>query len=171
MKKLALLLLAGSLFAFNSCTKTGPQGPQGPRGYDGNANVIGTQPFPVSSWTYSSNVYSASFTQQDLTASVVQTGLVEIYKQYNDGSWTNLPDINGSVSTVFNFYQGGFDIYVLTTDGTVTPAPGTVYFRMVIIPSSLRKAHPNTNWKNYEEAMTVLNAENIAVKTISVKTR
>jgi hypothetical protein len=160
MKKIILLLLAGALFTVTSCTKTGPRGPQGPAGYDGNANVIGSNPFLVSAWSYSNNVFSASFNDADLTSSVVNTGLVEIYKQYPDGSWTNLPDIDGVVSTVYNFYQGGFDIYVLTTNGSTTPAPGSINFRTVIIPSSLRLAHPNTNWKNYNEAMAVINAAN-----------
>ena len=155
-------MLAGALFAVTSCTKTGPRGAAGPTG---NANVIGSAPFLVSTWAYNNNVYSASFTDPDLTASVVSTGLVEIYEQYADGSWTNLPDINGVVSTVYNFYQGGFDIYVLTTNGSTTPPPGSINFRTVIVPSSLRLAHPNTNWKNYSEAMAVINAASTTSST------
>ncbi len=97
-----------------------------------------------------------TFTDNDLTSDVVSNGLVEVYKQYPDGSWTNLPDINGDVSTVYNFYHGGFVISVLTTDNTTTPAPGSINFRTVIVPSSVRLAHPNTNWKNYYEATAAL---------------
>ncbi len=44
MKKVILLLLAGSVLTLNSCTKSGPAGPAGA---DGNANVIGANPFNV----------------------------------------------------------------------------------------------------------------------------
>lgn len=155
-------MLAGSLLIISSCKKTGSQGPQGPAGQNGNANVIGTAPFTVGAtsstlWTYSGNVYSATFVDSDITPGIVDSGVVEIYKQYPDGSWTNLPDINGDVTTVDNFYDYGFVISVLTTDGTTTPSPSSVTFRVVIISSSLRLSHPNTNWKNYNEAMAVLN--------------
>ena len=156
MKKVILLLLAGSVLTFSSCTKTGPAGPQGPAGANGNANVIGSNPFSVSSWDFSSHVYSATFTDNDLSSSVVNNGLVEIYKQYPDGSWTNLPDIDGITSTVYNFYQGGFVISILNSDGSNPSAPGTISFRTVIVPSSVRLAHPNTNWKNYNDAMAAL---------------
>ena len=165
MKKIILMMLAGSLLMLNSCTKSGPQGPQGAQGPQGNANVLGAQPFSVINWNFASNVYSATFTDADITSDIVNTGVVEVYKQYPDGSWTNLPDINGVVTTVYNFYEGGFVISVLTTDGSVTPAPGTVTFRTVIISSSQRQANPNTNWKNYNEALTAINSTAAATTT------
>ena len=164
MKRIFLTMMAGSLLMLSSCTKSqGPQGysgPQGQAGLNGNANVIGENPVTVNAgtWSFGSNVYSATFTDANITSSVVANGLVEVYKQYPDGSWTNLPDINGRVSTVYNFYTNGFVISVLTTDGTVTPNPLTVTFRVVVVPSNLRKAHPGTNWKNYSEAMAAINA-------------
>ena len=148
-------MLASGMLIFNGCTKTGPQGPQGTTG---NANVKGSYPFAVSNWSFASNAYSATFTDTDITSDIVSSGVVEVYKQYPDSSWTNLPDINGVVTTVYNFYQGGFVISILTSDGSTTPAPGTVTFRTVIISSSLRQAHPNTNWRNYYETMAALNS-------------
>jgi len=174
MNKIALCLFATCLLVFNACKKTGSQGPQGPAGQNGNANVIGTAPFTVGAtattmWTYSSNVYSATFVDSDITPGVVYSGVVEIYKQYPaDSSWTNLPDINGDVTTVYNFYDYGFVISVLTTDGTTTPNPGNVTFRAVIIPSSLRLSHPNTNWKNYNEAVAVLNETSASATNVAV---
>lgn len=134
-----------------SCTRTGPIGPQGPMG---NANVIGSDPFTVSVWTVlGGGNYSATFTDPDISSAVYQYGLVQLYKQYSDGSWTNLPDINGGVSTVFNFLQGTFTIYVENS----AVYPGTINFRAVIIPSSFRQAHPNANWADYNETMQLLN--------------
>ena len=167
MKKLVLLLLAGSLLTVTACKKTGPVGPQGAQGQpgkngvdgvDGNANVRGTAPFTVSSWTLNGSVYSASFTDNDITASIVDRGIVEIFKSYGTNEWTNLPDINGKTSTVFNFYDNGFTIYIQNSDGTTPANPGSVTFRTVIISASQKQSNPNTNWKNYNEAIAALSA-------------
>lgn len=157
MKKLILTLMAGSLLILSSCTKEGPQGPQGPAG---NANVIGEPQFTVSSWQKSGGVWYATFSDDNITNDVVANGAVEIYKEYSNG-WTNLPDINGITSTVYNFLDGGFTISILNSDGSLPAAPGTVTFRVVVIPSSVRKAHPNTNWKNYNETMAVMNESKV----------
>jgi len=167
MKKLLFSLLAVGTLMVGSCTKTGPQGPQGPTG---NANVIGEDPFYVSTWNYTTNTsgniatYYANFTDNNITADVAAYGLVEVYKFYPNGvGWTNLPDIDGVTTTVYNFGTGGFSITILTTDGTPPNPPGTVEFRAVIIPSSVRIANPTVNWKNYSEAMTALNKAGIKV--------
>jgi len=160
MKKLIMIVAAGSLLVFNSCSKTGPQGPQGPQGVaglNGNANVKGSDPFTVSSWTYNSSdkTYEASFNDPDVTQAVADRGDVEIFLQYSDGTWRNLPDIVGGTEFFSRFSLGGFDIYFANVDGSTPSFPGTNTFRSVIAPSQ-RQAHPNTNWKNYNEAMAAL---------------
>ncbi|MFI5196254.1 MAG: hypothetical protein ACHQD8_04125 [Chitinophagales bacterium] len=170
MKKILLILLAGSLLTFNSCTKTGPQGPMGAtgatgatgsQGPQGNANVLGSAPFTPNPWTYSStnHLYYVDYTDQDITTSVVDKGIVEIFKSYGTNDWTNLPDISGITSTVFDFYDGGFSIYVQNSDGSTPASPSGTMFRVVVISPSNRMAHPNTNWKNYNEAMAALQAD------------
>lgn len=168
MKKLVLLLLAGSLLVGAGCTKTGPVGPQGPKGatgatgqngldgLDGNANVVGSAPFTVSTWSLSGNVYSADFSHADITPAIVDKGIVQIFKSYGTNEWTCLPDINGKTSTVFNFYDNGFTIYIQNSDGTTPANPGSQVFRVVVISASNKQAHPNTNWSNYTEAVAAL---------------
>ncbi len=157
MKKIALMLLAACLFIFNSCTKTGPQGPQGPQG---NANVKGSNPFNVSSWSFNSaeNAYVASFTDADITQAVSDRGVVELFLFYpSDNTWRPLPDILDGTQFYFRFSTGGFEIYYTTVDGSTPSFPtGTWTFRTVVIAPSYKQAHPNTNWKNYNEAMKVL---------------
>lgn len=150
MKKLMLLLFAGTLLFAASCVKTGPQGPQGPMG---NANVIGEDAFNVSSWSASGNGWIATFSDPNLTNDVYNYGLFEVYKLYSSSGWTNLPDMNGLTSTVYNFRPGYFDIFVYNTDGSATAFPGTITFRAVVIPSSYKQAHPNTNFKDYTTAV------------------
>ena len=160
MKNVVLSILAvGLLLTAASCSKTGtpgPVGPQGATGATGNANVIGEPTFTVTSWTPIGNTYNADITNSDITADVVNKGVVEVYKYYPNSGWTNLPDINGGTSTVFTFGLGGYTITVETTDGSTVNNPGSVTFRDVVIPSSVRLAYPHTNWKNYYEATATL---------------
>ncbi len=155
MKKLMLLLFAGTVLFATSCVKTGPQGPQGiqgPAGADG-AQVIGEDAFTVNTWTASGNGWIATFSDPNLTTAVYNYGVFEVYKYYTSSGWTNLPDMNGLTSTVFNFRPGYFDIFVYNTDGSATTYPGTVQFRAVVIPSTYKQAHPNTDWTNYNTAI------------------
>jgi len=150
-------MIAGSLLIFNSCTKTGPQGPAGPQG---NANVKGANPFTVNSWTLNTSevAYEASFTDPDITADVAAKGDVEIFLQHSDGTWGNLPDISNGTIFYSRFSEGGFDIYYADVDGSTPLFPtGNWVFRSVVIAPSQRLANPNTNWKNYNEAMAAIN--------------
>ncbi len=168
MKRIALGLIAAITIFATGCTKTGPQGPQGPTG---NANVIGEDPFTVTVWSQNSgsNTWYANFSDGNFTDAVVNYGLVEIYKYWPGIGWTNLPDIDGVVSTVYNYGTNGFTISVLTTDGSATPHPGNTTFRVVVIPASLRQANPNANWKNYNETMRIMNEAKVTPVTYDVK--
>ncbi len=161
-------MLAGGLLTLGSCVK----GDRGPAGQDGNANVIGVdRQFTVSNWTTGtftsgSPYYYATFSDPDITSDIVNNGVVEVYKQYSSG-WTNLPDVSGITSTVFDFYVGGFTIYIQNSDGTLPSNPGSITFRDVIISASQRQAHPNTNWKNYNEANAAINATPVSSTQLS----
>lgn len=169
MKKLLLVMLAaGSMLTFNACTKTvvGPPGPVGPQGPQGNANVVGSDPFTVSSWSYSGSeiAYYASFTNNAITNAVADRGTVEVYLYYSsDQTWRALPDIYNGTQFYSRFSAGGFEIYYGNVNGTIPGNPGTQIFRVVVISPSQRQAHPNTNWKNYKEAMEALSSPPKAV--------
>ena len=161
-----MLMFVGCISIFSGCRKDGPIGPQGPAG---NANVMGEYPFTVNagSWTFTTNIagntgnaYVVSYNDANITSSVANHGLVVMYIQYADGTWKSLPDIFAGTSFSFNFSAGGFDIYYTNVDGTTPSSPGTQVFRAVVIPSSIRQIHPNTNWNNYNEAMTVMHSAN-----------
>lgn len=161
MKQLLLTVFAGTLLFASSCTKTGPQGPSGPagpQGNTGNANVIGSNPFTVYDWTWDATLgaFYAFFNYDAITSAVADGGMVMVYKQYSDGNWTNLPETNGKTITYFVFKQGQYEIDVYNTDGTVPAYPGTIVFRVVVIPSSLRLANPNANWKDYQQTMQII---------------
>lgn len=153
-------MLAASVFIFTGCSKTGPPGPQGaqgPQGPQGNANVLASDPFTVSSWTSDATGYYVSRTSPDITTDIVDYGVVSLFKSYGTYEWSPLPDINGNTSTVFDFYDGGFTIYVRNMDGTYPAFPGTQTYRLIVISSALKAAHPNTDWHNYKQVMAVVN--------------
>jgi hypothetical protein len=171
MKKVLLALLTVTTLFAASCTKSGPQGPQGPAGAQGpagNANVIGSDHITVSEWTYlsASATYTATFNYNDITDNVANFGLVAIYKQYQDGSWTNLPDLNGLTTTVFNFSAGTFTLYIFNSDGSVPTAPPPTTFRVVVIPSGLKQANPKTNWNDYNETIQTIEHSGMTVKQL-----
>jgi hypothetical protein len=167
MKHTIIASLLGGIILLGSCTKTGPQGPAG---RDGNANVLGSNPVAITQWTQTAgtNYWIASLADADITTNVVNTGLVEVYHQYGT-EWSPLPDIIGTTSYVFNFYAGGVDIYYQESDGLLPTNPGSQTFRLVIIPSSARKANPNTNWKDYNATMAALKSSNIKPTTVDFK--
>jgi hypothetical protein len=166
MKKTVLMLLAASVFVFSGCTKTGPPGPQGIQGVpgpQGNANVNGSDPFTVSSWSKNGNMYFADFSSNNITTDIVDHGMVAVYKSYSTSAgpeWSPLPDINGKTSTVFNFYDNGFSIYIQNADGTDPGFPGTITFRMVAVSPAFRQAYPNNDYKNFKETVKAIAAFN-----------
>jgi len=167
MKKILFVLIAGSALIFNSCTKTGPQGPQGATGAtgaQGNANVIGSDPF-VPNWgaySISNHWYTVSYTDNDITTDVVDRGIVQIFKSYGTNTWTPLPDISGITSTVFDFYDLGFTLYIQNSNGSQPATPSGNQYRVVVVSPSNRMAHPNTDWRNYEEATAAIKADRAA---------
>ena len=152
MKKIVLALAACGLLMTTSCTKTGPAGPAG------NANVISSGAYTIGSSQWSYDAASASYfctvNNPNITADVLANGVLEVYKEYSSG-WTNLPDIDNGVSTVFNMEQGAYTISVFNINGSLPSNPGSVTFRDVVIPRSVRLSHPQTNWANYNETMAV----------------
>lgn len=163
MKKLGMILLAGSFLIYGACR--GPKGDTGPVGPQGNANVKGTDPFNVNYWQFDTqeNAYFADFNDPDITASIVDHGVVQIFLYYpSDGTWRNLPDIFGGVQIYFRFTDNKFTIYYGNVDGTTPTAPASTYpwtFRTVIISPSYKQSHPNTNWKDYNQIMSVANEQ------------
>jgi hypothetical protein len=125
---------------------------------DVNANVVGSAPFTVTDWQRDGNMYYADFELATITYNVVSSGIVEVFKRYGTTDWSNLPDINGKTTTVFNFYEGGFSLYVRNSDGTLPLYPGSQTFRTVVITSTQRMANPNTNWKDYNAASRAISA-------------
>jgi len=182
IKTTALLLM---LFAaLGSCQKgdkgdTGPQGPQGatgntgadgqtgpagPQGQQGNANVqSGTITVSPSQWGYDAtnkdNYFG--FTDAAITSDIVANGAVVIFASFASGSWEAMPFtdyFSSGVSYSMNFVYSAGNGTIFVTNGTQnsTTFNSAIGFKVVVIASALRRSHPNTNWKDYNQVMAVM---------------
>ena len=138
-----------------SCSKDGADGANGT---DGNANVIGTNAFTVSSWTsYSSgSLWATSLSAEGITQSIVDKGIVSVFIQISSGGWTAMPYTIGNTSWFYDFGVGFINIYKTNTNVTAIANPGSQTFRAVIISASNKAANPNTNWNDYSQVKKVL---------------
>jgi len=156
----AFLMLITTL---ESCVKgdtgaTGQQGLAGANGLNGNANVVSSGVFSATSsdWGYSTTngQYYVNLIDSALTTDVVNNGAVMVYKVNTDGSSTALPYNNGNgyyndYTLLPNVYEVQIQIGLVT--GATPSNPGNQEYRIVVIPSSQRKASPNLNLSDYNE--------------------
>lgn len=164
-KMLSMFALACGLL-FTNCAKdgaTGPAGPAGPAGATGQAGPQAkTFTFTLvftSADTYKSYSGITGFNQDDVL-------LVYVFNaNYGSDYYVQLPYMAGGSSGV-NIYaefaedSGNLFINTENADGSVgSPwtSNTTLKFKAVLISSSQFKAHPNTNWGNYNEVKAALN--------------
>ena len=162
LKQIGLIMLIGIFTVMiNGCAKDGAPGAQGPAGVNGNANVLGSNTISVTSsdWTLS-GYYTTSFTLPAITQAIVDKGVVMVYEKMGAASWQCMPYTAGIEERDFTFAVGTFKIWVHNTDGSATTNPGAQTYRAVAISASNLIAHPNVNWKNYQEVKTIFNLPN-----------
>jgi hypothetical protein len=160
---LVTLLVSISLL---SCKKEGPMGPQGPAGtngvdgsdgINGNANVkTYTVSITSANWICSGICY-ADVTCQGITQNIVNTGSVHLFMESptQAGAWLNMPwtDMYSGYITTYNFAYvlGTLRISKVDSDLTTPSNPGTRKFKIVVIASSGKLAHPEVDYTNFEE--------------------
>ena len=156
-KKLFVLFLILTTF---SCSEDGATGATGQAGADGNANVIGTNTVTTTSsnWTsYNSGaLWVTTLNVSAITQSILNKGIVCVFKSDSTGSWTALPFTLGSQSWFYSFGVGFVNINTTNTNITSFANPASQTFRVVIISASNRIANPNVNWNNYKEVKNAL---------------
>lgn len=135
----------------------GPQGPAGTNGVDGNANVkCYTVNLFSNNWACSSICY-ADVTCSGITQDIINTGSVHVFMQSttNTGVWLNMPwtEFNSTYSSNYNFNYSLNSLRIFKQDSDLTtPAnPGSRFFKIVVIASSGKLAHPEVDYTNYEE--------------------
>ncbi len=146
---------------------TGPQGltgTTGATGPQGNANVNSyTSVVVAANWTW----YPSTYTNQvnipfsQITSDIVTNGMVAVFITGGTNIWSALPytyypSTAHSYTVSYSFTTGHVYIDMMWSDYTNSVFTSTT-FKYVIIAGALRKAHPNTDWKNYDEVMAVMN--------------
>jgi hypothetical protein len=190
MKTLRFMSFAAGLaLLFTACTgPAGPEGEPGEDGANGNANVVASfytpYAFPTPWNANGTTNYYATLSDANLTSSIQANGATEVFLTIdaNGTTWTALPftyygGVNPNYIWAYSTNVGQITITWTSEGGSLGSDPNTIYggvscgFKVIDIASSVMKRHPNTNWKNYYEVMSVVNAEKpnsgIQVQTIA----
>lgn len=160
-KKVIATLFVACTLIITSCKKgdTGPAGDKGATGSTGNANVVSSS-LTASAWSYVSPSWEMTFTYPAITQNILDRGAVLVYVQqglnYYQLPYTTY--LSSTYSRTYNFvhYIGGMKVSLTDSDLTQPNNPGSLTFKVVVIAASQRMAHPNVNWKNYNEVKQVL---------------
>lgn len=170
------------LVATLGCVKTekgdtGPQGTTGPRGEqgiqgekgdkgdnglngtNGNANVkTRVATIIPSNWAYDATNYFnyVNVNDVDITADIVNSGLVSVFYSFVSGEWSALPETNyfsdgTSYTMTFNYSVGRVQLQIVSASFTTTTVNVDTYVKIVTIASSVRKANPNVDWNDYNQ--------------------
>ena len=156
MKKLLLFpLLAG--LAFTSCKKTKvPSVDQT------------TSTARPGDWSYDASAYEYStvLIVSKITQDIVDNGTVMTFLKKSDGTYVALPttfySTGYSFTMGFSYEVSKVHIYMDCS----SDLPGLTFnsndYKVVTISRAQREAHPNTNWKNYDEVQKVLLSDAVA---------
>ena len=159
-KAIAAIIVVCGLF-FSSCKKgdTGPAGKNGTNGKDGVANISSNNYYIApSSWSMiSSGRYQV--TQYDTDIADATTDGIEVFVSVsglNNGAYFALPTTS--------FFNPNDNLGYSYTNSTInllyfySSAPSYyITLKVVVIPPSQRKLHPNVNHHNYEEVKAIYN--------------
>jgi len=166
MKKLTTIIVMMLALAVTSCTKKGDTGPQGPQG---NANVKGGTATVNFTWNASTSYGTADMTDDDITQSIVDNGAVLVFMSNGSGGWIALPytdysTTGVSISYYFVYSLNTVRIYYSQSDLANTYLPASKTFKVVAVAPAQKQAHANTDWKNYDEVMTLVNESTVATQ-------
>lgn len=152
------LLFAMLLIVIATTLPSCEKGATGPAGANGTVN-ISSNIYTVTpgSWSYvPPGGYVTSVADPAITNA--NTDGIEVFISYNSTSWSGLP-----ISTVVNSgdemsytYMNGQMIFEY---GYTSAPTDTLYFKIVVISPTVMKQHPNTNWNDYDQIQSIIDAQ------------
>jgi len=149
--------MIGSLATLNSCKK-GDTGPAGKDGVDGNANVTSLiVTISSSQWTFSNNEYDATISVPAITQSIITSGTVQVFCSPDGANWLALPFSFQGYEINYGYLVGQVQIAITLNNGGNPGQPNNNQFKIIVISSAARIAHPNVNWNNYNEVKKIFN--------------
>ena len=160
-KSIIITLLIGvSAIVLNGCS--GRDGAPGAQGPEGNANVL-TMGYSIlpSQWAYSSPVLWVDLVDPDITADIMNSGAVLVYKE--NGSFTTqlpytyYPTTSYTETMSATHYVGNVEIDIEDSDGAAPATPGPITFKVVTMSSRKLLQNPHINFKDYESVRRAFN--------------
>jgi len=164
MKKLLFFTLPSVLLmSIIGCSKdgaTGPAGATGATGATGSSIVAVADSFyaPSASWVaVSGSIYQFTYTNSNITQKIVSKGTIDVALWYTPQSyWIALNDyFPGSGAGFRYFYK--LNTLILEFDGP--SAPPSYSYKAVLIPGSVIEQNPNSNLKDWNQAITFINSQ------------
>lgn len=164
MKKIVSIALI-VLIGLTACKKTKDctPGAPGATGKTGNANV---EAFIVnttaSSWTLNVIDYSqtATATISQINASVMNSGTVNVFMGDGTGTnWVSLPSAYSMAQWNYSYTNSQISFFETLSNGNAPANPGTLQFKVIVIPPAVKAANPNLNYSNYNEVKTKFNLQ------------
>lgn len=172
MKK--LIFMAALAAMLSGCAKdgdTGPQGPQGNTGPQGNPGIsqikciykyLSASDFITVSTSGNSYKKKAAIYISEMTSSVLNDGLVMVYKENATDVWQALPYtyfFSGSSIMYHSFTVEPNWINIYLESETNFTVSGIWSYKIVIASNRLRAANPDLNWNDYKEVARRFNLE------------
>ncbi len=144
---------------FESLFQKAEVGPQGPAGKDGNANVTSTNIVTVNPNQWSDNGYelTTQINVPGITQEILDKGVAMVYMSLATNTWSQLPYLEYNLYVEYVIQSGTLTIVVSTVDEEEPSVDIPVSFRVVIIPSSQKKANSNGALSNYNEVLPLIN--------------
>jgi hypothetical protein len=156
----SLILIVAIAALFSSCAKdgatgaTGLTGATGVTGATGNGNVYAIS-VPVTFWNDSTTYWCANIQDPYMTDTVQSSGAVQVFVSTDNAfSWLALPTtfISSPQNYLMNYstQTGSIEITWQESNGQIGTSPGiffgvTCQFKVVVIPSALRKRNVSSN--------------------------
>ncbi|MGP8215270.1 MAG: hypothetical protein ACLQQ4_06885 [Bacteroidia bacterium] len=166
MKTLRIsMLISGMALLFASCSKdgaTGPAGPTGTAGANGVANISSTiYNVPTADWGASITGYGYEDTIKDAAIKNADSDAVEVFIEPVTGYFLNLSSNNvytNGDEMNFTVATGKVDLFYITSPAH-SIVPPTSNFKVVVIPPTVIRQYPNTNWKDYAAIMAIMDKQ------------
>lgn len=143
-----------SAFLFTNCRRdpevgpTGPRGPRGPAGEDGSGAIVSNvYTVAESDWQFDDPAYFADIHIPDLTADIVNNGIVLVYLKVEENTFSQLPltfyesDEYSSTLEVISFPEL---VSIVWTDSDLLDggSPPEMEFRVVYMQGAAGKKAP-----------------------------
>lgn len=127
-----------------------------------NNNTVQSETFTVYSYDWNGSSSSGYWYYDYYTSKVNLSGAVLLY-MYNGTQYISIsttayaPNFEEGIGFAYDTSTGMLEVQHYSTSGSSLSNPGMEKFKIVTVPSSGMKAHPNVNLSDYKEVSKTFN--------------